>query len=81
MKLSIRIRSFRVLAYAKFGPVYIYEVQFHDAEKTLKLTFEKQELDVGNGVSFGKNMVSPVSWRIWKQDGRKLYAVGKLGAR
>ena len=81
MKINTRIGSFGALAYAKKGPVYMVHGQFHDAEKTLSFAFEKQEVDVGNGVSFGRNMVSPVSWLIWKPDGRKLYAIGKFGAR
>ena len=81
MKIRICIRSFRVLAYAKFSSIYIYEVHFHDAGRTLSFMFEKQVLDVGNVVSFDKTVVSPVSWLIWKQDGRKMYAIGRLGAR
>ena len=46
-----------MLAYAKFSPAHIYEVHFDDAQKTFNSSFEKQVLDVGNGVPLGRNNV------------------------
>lgn len=47
-----------MLAYAKYSTAYIYKVHFHDAEKTLDFTFEKQEFDIKNRVYLSERVVS-----------------------
>ena len=71
----------RCACICEIQPSSIYEVHSHDSKKTLGFSFEKQELNFGNGILLGRNMVSPVSWRIWKQVGRKLYANRRMAAR